>query len=127
MRRRLGHLGTANSNGLPHVVPVCFALADNAIYTPIDEKPKGGNVLKRLKNISDNPQAAFLADRYDEDWSLLGWVLADGRADIVDGGSEQDAAQALLRARYRQYASMRLSPVIAIRIRRVRSWGNLDG
>lgn len=128
-RRRVGHLATADARGAPHVVPVCFAVGDNALYITIDQKPKGDpRALKRLRNIADNPAAAFVADHYDEDWSRLGWVMIRGRAEILEAGAEHDDAQQLLRTRYRQYQAMAIGdlPVIAIRIERATSWGTLS-
>jgi PPOX class probable F420-dependent enzyme len=126
--RRVGHLATADARGNPHLVPVCFAVADGAVYITIDQKPKGDpRALRRLRNIIENPVAAFMADRYDENWAWLGWVMLRGRAEILSEGAEHDRAQALLRARYPQYREMALAglPVIAIRIERATSWGNL--
>lgn len=126
---RVAHLATADAAGAPHVVPVCFALAGDSVYITIDEKPKGDpRALKRLKNIAANPAVALVADRWDEDWTRLGWVMLRGRAEILDHGAEHDTAQELLRQRYPQYRKMQLSelPVIAIRIKRVTSWGNLS-
>jgi PPOX class probable F420-dependent enzyme len=127
--RRVGHLATADPSGMPHVVPVCFAVRETAVYITIDQKPKGNpRALKRLRNIAGNPSVALVADRYDEDWTRLGWVMLRGRAEILDGGAEHDAAQQLLRARYAQYRGMQLGqlPVIAIRIERAASWGDLS-
>ncbi|MFL5265119.1 MAG: TIGR03668 family PPOX class F420-dependent oxidoreductase [Stellaceae bacterium] len=126
--RRVGHLATADAHGAPHLVPVCFVVSDASLYITIDQKPKGNpRGLKRLRNISENPAAAFVADRWDENWTRLGWVMLRGPAEILAGGAEHDRAQALLRARYPQYRAMELEglPVIAIRIERVTSWGNL--
>ena len=127
--QRVGRLATADAGGTPHVVPVCFAINGDALYVTIDEKPKRASArpLKRLRNIMENPQAAFVADRYDEDWSRLGWVMLRGHAEILSDGAEHDRAQGLLRERYAQYRTMRLTdlPVIALRIERVASWGNL--
>jgi PPOX class probable F420-dependent enzyme len=129
MAQRVGRLATADARGNPHVVPVCFAISGDTLYVTIDEKPKraGGRPLKRLRNMLDNPSTAFVADRYDEDWSKLGWVMLRGRADILAAGAEHDRAQALLRERYAPYRAMQLAdlPVIALRIERVTSWGNL--
>jgi PPOX class probable F420-dependent enzyme len=128
-RRRSGHLATADARAAPHVVPVCFAVGDDALYITIDQKPKGDpRALKRLRNIADNPAAAFVADHYAEDWSRLGWVMIRGRAEILENGVEHDDAQQLLRTRYRQYQMMEINdlPVIAIRIERVTSWGDLS-
>ena len=127
--RRVGYLATADARATPHLIPVCFAVSDGALYITIDQKPKGDpRALKRLRNISENRVAAFVADRYDEDWTRLGWVMLRGPAEILDTGAEHDRAQALLRSRYRQYQGMELAglPVIAIRIERVTSWGDLS-
>jgi len=129
MAGRVGHLATADDAGAPHVVPVCYTLADASLYVTIDRKPKRTDrPLRRLANIAANPQAAFTADRYAEDWTRLGWVMLHGRADILPDGPEHDAAQSLLRARYPQYAAMDLAPlpVIALRITRATSWGDLS-
>ena len=127
---RTGHLATADAAGVPHVVPVCFAVVDATLYITIDAKPKrqpaGG--LKRLANIQANPAVAVVADRYDDDWTRLGWVMLRGQAEILEAGVEHAAAQAVLRLRYRQYRAMAIEtlPVIALRIARTTSWGNLD-
>jgi PPOX class probable F420-dependent enzyme len=126
---RVGHLATADQRAAPYLVPVCFVESEGALYISIDEKPKGDpRRLKRLRNILENPVAAFVADRYDEDWDRLGWVMLRGPAEILAAGAEHDRAQALLRARYPQYKSMALEglPVIVLRIERVASWGNLS-
>jgi hypothetical protein len=69
-----------------------------------------------------------VVDRYDEDWSRLGWVMLQGQAEVLASGAEHDEAQARLRARYLQLAAMRIEgrPVVAIRIDHVVSWGNLE-
>ena len=128
--RRIGHLATADSRAVPHVVPVCFSLSDGTLYITIDQKPKRdrGGPLKRQRNITDNPRAAVVFDRYDEDWQRLAWVMLHGRAEILTAGIEHDRAQSLLRSRYRQLDAMQIEqlPVIAIHIERVASWGDLD-
>jgi PPOX class probable F420-dependent enzyme len=127
--RRVAHLATADGQAIPHVVPVCFGLAEDRLYITIDQKPKrdGGRPLKRLRNIADNPRVAIVFDRYDEDWRRLAWVMLHGRAEILTEGAEHDRAQALLRVRYRQLEAMEIGqlPVIVIQIERVASWGDL--
>ena len=126
---RVGHLATADARATPHLVPVCFVISEGALYITIDQKPKGDvRALRRLKNIVENPVAAFIADRWDEDWTRLGWVMLRGPAEILADGAEHDQAQALLRSRYPQYRGMALDglPVIAIRIERATSWGDLS-
>jgi PPOX class probable F420-dependent enzyme len=127
--RRIGHLATADSRAVPHVVPVCFGLSGDMLYITIDQKPKQdrGRKLKRLTNITDNPRVAIVFDRYDEDWQRLAWVMLHGRAEILNAGVEHDRAQSLLRSRYPQLDAMQIGelPVIAIHIERVTSWGDL--
>ena len=126
LRQRVGRLATASAAAVPHIVPVCFALEGDMLYSAIDEKPKRSRELRRLRNIAENPAVTFLADHYDEDWSRLGWLRLDGRAEILREGAEFESALRALRARYVQYATMKLSPLIALRITHVQSWGNLD-
>src|SRR5467141_4292713 len=113
---RVGHLATADARAAPDLVPVCFVVSEGVLYITIDQKPKGDvRALKRLRNIIENPVAAFVADRWDEDWTRLGWVMLRGVAEILAAGAEHDRAQALLRTRCPQYREMRLAdlPVIA--------------
>lgn len=127
--RRVGHLATADASGAPFLVPVCFGLADGTIYVTIDEKPKRQyRPTKRVRNILENPRAAFVVDRWDEDWTRLGWVMLRGAAEILDSGDEHDRAQDLLRDKYPQYRAMNLAdlPVIVLRIAHVASWGDLS-
>jgi PPOX class probable F420-dependent enzyme len=127
-QQRIAHLATADRGAVPHVVPVCFAVAGGTLYITIDEKPKRGTALKRLKNIAENPAVAVIVDRYDEDWTRLGWVMLRGRAEILGEGQEHQDAQDLLRARYPQLAAMQITayPAIAGRIERTTSWGDLS-
>jgi hypothetical protein len=70
---------------------------------------------------------AVVVDRYDEDWTMLGWVMLRGAAAILREGKEHRDAQDLLRSRYPQLSAMQIAhcPVIAVRIESVTSWGNL--
>lgn len=131
-RQRVARLATADLQGEPHVIPVCFALSGDhgAVYVTIDQKPKTGRrPLKRIRNIMENPQAALVADHYDEDWSQLGWAMIRGSVDLLRRGAEHRGAQTLLAWKYPQYQDMELAhlPVIALRIRRLTFWGRLDG
>ncbi|HEY0185363.1 MAG TPA: TIGR03668 family PPOX class F420-dependent oxidoreductase [Rhodopila sp.] len=128
-RSRVAHLATADRAGVPHVVPVCFALDEASLYITVDEKPKRTDIpLKRLRNIQENPAVAFSVDRWSEDWTRLGWVMLRGTAEILSDGAEHDRAQDLLRQRYPQYRTMELAalPVIAVRLQRALSWGTLE-
>ena len=127
-RARVAHLATADRSGAPHLLPVCFCLSALSLYITVDEKPKRGDIkLKRIRNIEENPAVAVTVDVWDEDWTRLGWVMLRGAAEVLTVGDQHDQAQQQLRARYPQYREMELGPlpVIAVRIRRVLSWGAL--
>jgi len=127
--RRVARLATADRAGQPHVIPICYVLDGENIYFSIDRKPKRdtGEPLKRVRNILENPSVALVVDRYDEDWTRLGWVMVRGRAEVLESGAEHSRAQARLRERYPQLRAMTIEalPVIVIRIARVVGWGNL--
>jgi PPOX class probable F420-dependent enzyme len=119
----VARLATVRPDGSPHVVPVCFAVAGDRIYTAVDHKPKSTADLARLRHIAAEPRVALLADRYDEDWSRLWWVRVDGDASVVSSPSERERALAALTAAYAQYAARPpQGPVIAVRPHRFRGW-----
>jgi PPOX class probable F420-dependent enzyme len=126
---RVGHLATAGRDGAPHVVPVCYALDEVAVYFVADAKPKRrpARDLLRLRNLRENPRAALVVDDYDDDWTRLAWVMVRGRAGVVEEPAAHAAALRLLRARYPQYAHMALDdalahPVVCIEPVRVIMW-----
>ena len=126
---RVARFATAEPSGQPHVVPICYAVSDDTMYFTIDEKRKQptNKPLKRIRNIQKNPQVALVVDRYEDDWTQLGWVMVQGKAALLDDGEEHTKAQRLLKDRYPQLERMQITdlPVIAVRIKRVVSWGNL--
>ena len=82
-------------------------------------------VVADLRNIVANPQVQLLFDEYDDaDWTKLRYVQLRGVARIIHSGEEHDAAIALLRHRYTQYAEMALEsrPVIAVDVQQVVEW-----
>jgi PPOX class probable F420-dependent enzyme len=116
-------LGTADAQGQPHVVVTTFAVDGDAIYTAVDQKPKSGNYLKRLRNVSENPQVTMLADQYADDWDTLWWVRADGRAAILSDPSSMAEPMRLLTARYWQYREAPpTGPVLAVTVERWSGW-----
>lgn len=127
--QRIARLATSDASGRPHVVPVCYVLAGNVLYSVIDRKPKRKSppYLRRIQNIQTNPRVAVVVDVYSEDWSQLAYVLIEGQARLISEGEEHSAALAALREKYPQYRAMALEdrPVIAITIERITTWGNL--
>jgi PPOX class probable F420-dependent enzyme len=122
---RVARLATVARDGRPRLVPICFVLAGDVIYHAVDDKPKATRRLARLADLAAEPRASVLADHYDEDWSALWWVRADGRARVLDDVREGEAARALdlLAERYAPYRARRpLGPVIALDVERITGW-----
>jgi PPOX class probable F420-dependent enzyme len=119
----VARLATVTEAGRPHIVPVTFAVDVDHIYVAVDAKPKTSRNLRRLRNIRGNPQVAVLTDHYDDDWTALWWVRADGRAAILEDARQMAAPIALLAARYRQYRETPpAGPVIDITAERWTGW-----
>jgi PPOX class probable F420-dependent enzyme len=121
---RVGRLATVSADGEPHVVPVVFAVVGDVLYTAVDGKPKTTRRLRRLADVEATGRAGLLVDEYDEDWSALWWVRVDGAAEVLEPCStEERQAVVALVGKYAQYAGAApAGPVIALRIRRWRSW-----
>lgn len=120
---RIARLATADAGGAPHLVPLCFALVGERIVSVVDAKPKRTPKLRRLANIRAQPRVNVLVDEYDEDWTRLWWVRADGTARIVEGGPEREAAVAALTAKYPQYEDQPPEgPVVEVTVDRWRGW-----
>ncbi|GAA1576501.1 TIGR03668 family PPOX class F420-dependent oxidoreductase [Dactylosporangium maewongense] len=118
---RVARLATVAPDGSPHAVPIVFALEGDTVYHGVDAKPKRHTALQRLANLAAEPRAAVLADHYEEDWSALWWVRADGIAREVDpAGEEGRRALGRLVARYPQYRIRGL--MIAIDVARWTGW-----
>jgi PPOX class probable F420-dependent enzyme len=117
---RVARLATVGADGRPHVVPICFAIDGDTLYTAVDSKPKSTRRLRRLANIEANPAVEVVIDHWDEDWSRLWWVRLGGRACVV----ERDArGLELLQAKYPQYrADPPSGPFIVVAVDRRREW-----
>jgi PPOX class probable F420-dependent enzyme len=120
---KVAHLATVGEDGRPHLAPFVFALDRDTVYFAVDAKPKTTPNLKRLRNIAANPAVSVLVDHYEDDWSKLWWVRADGTARLVADPAEAERAIELLANRYAQYKAARPhGPVVAIHIDRLTGW-----
>ena len=81
---RVARLATVTAGNDPHLVPICFAVQGDTIYSAVDAKPKTTRDLKRLRNIEANPRVTLLVDHYEDDWEQVWWVRVDGTAHVVD-------------------------------------------
>ena len=112
------------AGGQPHVVPVVFCECGGALFIPVDGKPKSGRKLRRVRNIEANPAVSLLIDEYEDDWSRLRWLRADGAAAIVATPAEVRTA---LRHKYRQYEATPMgSTAIRFEVSGTRSWSAAD-
>lgn len=120
---QVAFLATATAQGVPHVVPVVFAVSHDVVYTAVDTKRKTTHRLRRLVNIEQNPHVSLLVDHYADDWEQLWWVRADGLAEIHDRGEAMATGYDLLRRKYPQYQRISLTgPVISIAVTKWSSW-----
>ena len=129
---RVARLATADADGRPHAIPVCFIYADlgyrgENIYIVLDRKPKTTELtrLRRVRNILANPQASLVVDHYDEDWQSLRYILVTCLAGLLNGDKDEAVrAIALLREKYPQYRDMALdgNPVIKLTPQRYTAW-----
>jgi PPOX class probable F420-dependent enzyme len=118
----VARLATVGSDAHPHLVPITFAmLAESTLVTAVDHKPKRTSALRRLANIEANPHVSVLVDHYEDDWTALWWVRADGTARVCKA-APAGAAEALAE-RYPPYRKQRpQGPFIVVEIQRFSGW-----
>lgn len=123
-------MATVDELGKPLVIPVCFVYDGTFIYSPIDKKQKSvsASKLKRVRNITGNPNISLVIDNYVENWSLLYYVIIQGTAEMIYEGQEYQNALTILTEKYSQYAEMGQeslgAPVIKITPEKIITWGN---
>jgi PPOX class probable F420-dependent enzyme len=121
---RVGRLATLTPEGRPHIVPCCFVLDDQTVYSAVDAKPKSTLALRRLENVRAHPSCSLLVDHYaDDEWADLWWIRVDGSGRVIEQGEERARAVDLLKAKYRQYRETTPpGAVVALDIERWRTW-----
>lgn len=121
---RVARLATVSADGVPHLVPVTFAVLGDRIVFVVDDKPKSTTRLRRLDNIAARPSVCLLVDVYDDDWARLWWARADGSATVLT--TDTEAVDALA-ARYPAYVERRPGgPVVSIAVTTWRGWAATD-
>src|SRR5258707_4081898 len=80
--QRVARLATADAEGKPHVIPVCYAFDGTCFYTPLYEKPKrvSESKLRRVRNIAARPEGALGFYPSNDDCSRQGYLLIYRRA-----------------------------------------------
>jgi PPOX class probable F420-dependent enzyme len=122
-RASVARLATVGADGTPHVIPICFTLAGETLYSAVDRKPKRSLRLKRIENVRADPRVEVLVDHYEDDWSRLWWVRLRGHARVLEAGEECERALALLAEKYPQYRTEPPpGPVLAVDVDRWSAW-----
>ncbi len=126
---RVGRLATTGPAGRAHLVPIVFAVVGDRVWTAVDAKPKRTRSLQRVANIEVDPRVSILVDHYDDDWSRLWWVRADGHASIVGVEAAQGQRPiAMLASKYAQYVDQPPpGPLISIDVDVWTSWSSSAG
>jgi PPOX class probable F420-dependent enzyme len=118
----VGRLAFVDDRERPRVLPVTYALAEGAVWSAIDDKPKGSREPARLRYLRRRPGAALCVDVYDDDWSKLAWVQLLGGVEVLPverGAAGMDA----LAAKYEPYAERRPpGPLLRLSVERASSW-----
>ncbi len=120
---RVGRLASIDERGRPHVVPICFALAGDRLFSVVDHKAKRTMNLRRLDNVRRTPAVQLIVDHYDDDWSVLWWVRVSGHGRVVEHGAARDDVIDLLASKYPQYREHRpAGPALVIDITEISAW-----
>ena len=126
---RVARLATADAQGRPHVIPICYVFDGQSIYSALDLKPKRvtAQQLKRVRNIVANPHVSLVIDDYSEAWDTLAYVLVQAKAKILENVEDQQRAESMLCKKYHQYTELleKGCTIIKITPERVTSWGHL--
>jgi PPOX class probable F420-dependent enzyme len=119
---RVARLAFLDDDDRPRVLPVTFAVADEAVWSAVDRKPKRSPEPARVRWLRQRPEAALVVDVYDDDWSALAWVQLLGRIDLLDLGDGRGGAEALA-AKYPQYETEPpQGPLLRLTVERALHW-----
>ena len=122
----MARLAYVDEEDRPRVLPVTFAVAGDAVWSAIDQKPKRTPEPARVRHLRRRADAALVVDLYDDDWTRLAWVQLLGRVEVVPLESSPDALAALA-AKYEQYASQTPpGPLLKLSVERTLHWRATD-
>jgi PPOX class probable F420-dependent enzyme len=120
--KQVARLAFLDGEDRPRVLPVTFAVAEGAVWSAIDEKPKRRPEPARVRYLRRRPEAALCVDVYDDDWSRLAWVQLLGRVEVLPverGGSGLEA----LAGKYAPYRERRPpGPLLRLAVERALYW-----
>jgi nitroimidazol reductase NimA-like FMN-containing flavoprotein (pyridoxamine 5'-phosphate oxidase superfamily) len=121
-RERICRVATANSRGMPHLVPVCQVVVDGKIYFA------SGSEGRKALNLAENPRVAVTVDLYSDDWSHIKGATVQGRAKLYAKGPRFRKIRGLLYRKYPQYsrdAALDESDSVVVEVTPIRvfTWG----
>jgi PPOX class probable F420-dependent enzyme len=118
----VARLAFLDGDDRPRVLPVTFAIADDAVWSAIDRKPKRSGEPARVRWLRRRPEAALVIDVYDEDWSALAWMQLLGRVSVIELAQARSATDALT-AKYPQYETEPPpGPLLRLTVERALHW-----
>ena len=126
-RSEVARLAQLDNDASVQALPFVFVRYNNALWSPIDGKPKRTARLSRLDWIAHYPKVCVLIDEYAHDWQALWWLKLYGMASIehedhIDWGGAADG----LARKYPQYEKTPMFLGVPTMIRfqwdRCRSW-----
>src|SRR5215216_5324943 len=119
---RVARLAFVDDRDRPRVLPVTFAMAEGAVWSAIDDKPKRSEEPARVRYLRRRPEAALCVDRYDDDWSRLAWVQLLGRIEIL-APARGAAGLAALVEKYGPYGERPPpGPLLRLEVERALHW-----
>jgi PPOX class probable F420-dependent enzyme len=119
---RVARLAFLDDEDSPRVLPVTFALADGAVWSAIDRKPKRTGEPARVRWLRRDPRAALCVDVYDDDWSKLAWVQLLGRVEVLDLDAGGPGLEALVNKYAPYYDEPPPGPLLRLELERALSW-----
>jgi PPOX class probable F420-dependent enzyme len=125
--KQVARLGFLDDEDRPRVLPVTFAIAEGAVWSAIDEKPKRRPEPARVRYLRRRPEAALCVDVYEDDWSRLAWVQLLGRVEVLPLEKGAAGLDALV-AKYPPYRDRRPpGPLLRLEIERALYWRAAGG
>jgi PPOX class probable F420-dependent enzyme len=118
----VARLAFLDGDDRPRVLPVTFAIADDAVWSAIDRKPKRSPEPARVRWLRRRPEAALVVDVYDDDWTELAWVQLLGTVEVIEIEAGPAGAEALI-AKYPQYETEPPpGPLLRLAVERALHW-----
>jgi PPOX class probable F420-dependent enzyme len=119
---RVARLGFLDDRGHPRVLPITYAVAGDAVWSAIDDKPKRAAEPARVRYLRHRPEVALCVDRYADDWTRLAWVQLLGRVEVVPVERGGAGLEALIE-RYVAYRERRPpGPLLRLEVERALHW-----